>query len=80
MVEFKVLRGRTKAITRNATLDFRRAYLDFFKGLYGVIPWAIMLEGKGAHDSYLVLKCHLIQTQNWFISSSKKLSDPQCFI
>ena len=38
MVEFKILYGRSKAISRIATLDFRRASFDFFKDLLGGIP------------------------------------------
>jgi len=58
MVEFKILCGRSKAIHRIATLDFRRANFDFFKDLLGGIAWARVLEGKGAHESSLVLKHH----------------------
>ena len=35
MVEFKILCGRSKAIRRIATLDFRRTDFDFFKDLPG---------------------------------------------
>lgn len=56
MVEFKTLSGRSKTNSRIAILDFRRAYSDFFKDLIGGIPWAIVLEGKGAHESRLVRK------------------------
>ena len=33
MVAFKILCGRIKAISRSATLDFRRAYLKVSHGL-----------------------------------------------
>ena len=71
MVEFKILCGRSKAIHRIATLDFRRANFDFFKDLG--IPWARVLEGKGVHESWLALKQHFFQAQDWCISKSKKL-------
>ena len=51
MVEFKILSGRSKAISRIATLDFRRANFDLFWDLLGAIPWARVLEGKGASES-----------------------------
>ena len=35
MVEFKILSGRSKAISRIATLDFRRANFDLFQDLLG---------------------------------------------
>lgn len=47
MVEFKILRGRSKAIGRTATLDFKRANLKLFKDLLGGISWARGSEGKG---------------------------------
>lgn len=47
MVEFKILRGRSKAIGRTATLDFERANLKLFKDLLGGISWARGSEGKG---------------------------------
>ena len=46
MVEFKILRGRSKAIGRTATLDFKRANLKLFKDLLGGIPWVRALGGK----------------------------------
>ena len=61
MVKFKVLGGRCKAISRIATLEFRRASFDFFKDLLGSIPWARVLEDKGAYESWLVLKHHFFQ-------------------
>lgn len=48
MVEFKILCGRSKVLSRIATLDFRRIDFDFLKDLLGGIPWAAVLEGKGA--------------------------------
>ena len=43
MVEFKILCGRSKAKSKIAIPDFRRAYSDFFKDLLGGIPWATVL-------------------------------------
>ncbi|GAB0206941.1 hypothetical protein GRJ2_003159700 [Grus japonensis] len=39
MVEFRILRGRSRAISRITTLDFRRANFGLFKDLLGRIPW-----------------------------------------
>ena len=47
MLEFKTLRGGSRAKSRTATLDFRRANFDLFRDLIGRIPWARALEGKG---------------------------------
>lgn len=72
-VEFKNLCGRSTAIGRIATLDFRRANFDFFKDLPGGLLWARVLEGKGAQHSRLVLKHHCFQAQDQCIPESKKL-------
>ncbi|GAB0175730.1 hypothetical protein GRJ2_000038200 [Grus japonensis] len=47
MVEFRILRGRSRAISRITTLDFRRATFGLFKDLLGRIPWIKVLEGRG---------------------------------
>ncbi|GAB0202828.1 mitochondrial enolase superfamily member 1 [Grus japonensis] len=39
MVEFRILCGRSRAISRIATLDFRRANFGLFKDLLERIPW-----------------------------------------
>lgn len=47
-VEFRILHGRNKRISRIAIPDFTRPYFDLFKNLFGGIPWVRALEGKGA--------------------------------
>ena len=47
MVEFRILRGGSGAISRIKTLVLRRANIGLFKGLLGGIPWARALEGRG---------------------------------
>ncbi|GAB0209598.1 mitochondrial enolase superfamily member 1 [Grus japonensis] len=44
MVEFRILHGRSRAISRIKTLDFRRANFGLFKDLLGRIPWVRALE------------------------------------
>jgi len=39
MVQFRILRGGSRAISRIKTLDFRTAKFDLFKDLLGGIPW-----------------------------------------
>ena len=42
MVDSRILHGRNKAISRIATLDFRRVHFDLFKDLFGgVWPWKV---------------------------------------
>ena len=52
MVEFRILRGRSRAISRITSLDFGRANVGLFKDLRGRIPWARALDGKGAQESW----------------------------
>lgn len=48
IVEFKALGGRSRAISRITTLDFKRANFD----LLGGIPCARALEGKWAEENW----------------------------
>jgi len=70
MVEFKILCGKSKAISRIATLDFGGANFDLFKDLLGGISEARALEGT--HESWLTLKHHFFQALDWCIPNSKK--------
>jgi len=46
-MEFRILRGGSRAISVIKTLDFRRANFGLFKELLVEIPWARALEGRG---------------------------------
>ncbi|GAB0200488.1 hypothetical protein GRJ2_002514200 [Grus japonensis] len=46
--EFRILHGRSRAMSRITTLDFRRAHFGLFKDLLGRIPWIRALEGRGS--------------------------------
>ena len=72
MVEFKILSGRSKAISRIATLDFRRANFDLFRDLLGAIPWAWVLEGKGASESWSAFQQLFFQARDRCVPVSKK--------
>ncbi|GAB0209397.1 mitochondrial enolase superfamily member 1 [Grus japonensis] len=74
MAEFKILRGRSRAISRITTLDFRRGNFGLFRDLLGRIPWVRALEGKGAQESWSIFKHHFLQAQDWCILKSKKSS------
>ncbi|GAB0180659.1 hypothetical protein GRJ2_000531200 [Grus japonensis] len=63
MVEFKVLRAARRAHSKVTTLDFRRADFGLFRDLLGRVPWDKALEGRGAQESWLVFKGHLLQAQ-----------------
>jgi len=65
MVEFRILHGRSRAISRIKTLDLRRADFGLFKELLGGIPWARALEGRGVHKSWSLFKRHFFHAQQW---------------
>ncbi|GAB0189140.1 mitochondrial enolase superfamily member 1 [Grus japonensis] len=46
MVEFRILCGRSRAVSRVTTPDFRKANFGLFKDLLGRIPWVRALEGS----------------------------------
>ncbi|KFO04167.1 hypothetical protein N312_10892, partial [Balearica regulorum gibbericeps] len=56
------------------TLDFRRADFGLFRDLLGRIPWDKALEGRGAQDSWLIFKGHLLQAQEQCIPTKRKPS------
>jgi len=56
MVEFRILCGGSRAISRIKTLDLRRDNFGLFKELLGGIPWARALEGRGVQDCRLLFK------------------------
>jgi len=51
MVNFQILRGGSRAISRITTLDFRRANFGLFKELLGGIPWVRAPEGRGSKSA-----------------------------
>ena len=63
MVEFRILRGGSRAISRIKSLDLRRANFGLFKELLGGIPWARALEGRGVQECWLVFECHFLHAQ-----------------
>jgi len=72
MVEFNILRASKRVCSKVATLDFRRADLEFFRELLGKVTWEKALEGRGAQESWLVFKDHLLQAQKQSISRKRK--------
>ncbi|GAB0179418.1 hypothetical protein GRJ2_000407100 [Grus japonensis] len=62
-VEFKILRAARRVHSKLTTLAFRRADFGLFRDLLGRLPWDKVLEGRGAQESWLVFKDHLLQAQ-----------------
>ncbi|KAM9662778.1 uncharacterized protein ACIBXB_015380 [Morphnus guianensis] len=72
MVEFKILRAVRRAHSKLTTLDFRRADFGLFRDLLGRVPWDKALEGRGAQESWLIFKDHLLQVQERCIPTKRK--------
>ncbi|KFV12791.1 hypothetical protein N339_03014, partial [Pterocles gutturalis] len=54
------------------TLDFRRGHFGLFRDLLGRVPWDEVLEGRGAQESWLIFKDHLLQAQERCIPTKRK--------
>ncbi|GAB0205664.1 mitochondrial enolase superfamily member 1 [Grus japonensis] len=74
MVEFRILRAARRALSKLTALDFRRAEFGLFRDVLGRIPWDKALEGRGAQDSWLIFKGHLLQAQERCIPTKSKSS------
>ena len=72
MVEFEILRVSKRVCSKFATLDFRRADFELLRELLGRVTWKKALEGRGAQESWLVFKDHLLQAQKQCIPRKKK--------
>ena len=72
VVEFRIPRGGSRAVSSITALDFRRANFGLFKDLLGGIPWIRALEGRGLQESWSLFKHHLLHAQDWCIPMSKK--------
>ncbi|GAB0206304.1 hypothetical protein GRJ2_003096000 [Grus japonensis] len=72
MVEFRILRAARRACSKLTTLGFSRADFGLFRDLIARIPWDKALEGRGAQDSWLVFKGHLLQAQERCIPTKRK--------
>ncbi|GAB0184760.1 hypothetical protein GRJ2_000941300 [Grus japonensis] len=72
IVEFKILRAMRRVHSKLTTLDFRRADFGLFRHLLGRLPWDKALEGRGAQDSWLMFKGHLLQAQERCIPTKKE--------
>ncbi|GAB0177907.1 mitochondrial enolase superfamily member 1 [Grus japonensis] len=79
MVEFRILRAAgghaaRRACSKLTTLDFRRADFGLFRDLLGRVRWDKTLEGRGAQDSWLIFKGHLLQAQERCMPTKRKSS------
>ncbi|GAB0207491.1 hypothetical protein GRJ2_003214800 [Grus japonensis] len=61
MVEFRILRGRSREKSMTQGLDFRRAGFGLFRDLLARIPGDTTLERREVQESCLIFKNHLLQ-------------------
>jgi len=71
MVETRILRAGRRVKGNLTTLEFKRADFDMVEGLLGRVPEDKTLEGRGAQESCLIFKDHLLQAQEWSIPTNK---------
>ena len=69
MVEFSIMRGRSRAKSNITGLDF-----GLFRYLLGRVPWDKALEGRGVQEDWLIFKEHHLQAKEQFIQTSRKSS------
>jgi len=72
MVEFDMVRAARRVHSKLTTLDFRRADFDLFRDLLSRVPWDKALEERGAQESWLIFKDHLLQAQERCIPTKRK--------
>lgn len=63
MVHFCIQRTVRMEHSKLISLDLLRADFDLFRGLLGRMPCNKALKGRGAQESWLILKDHLCKTQ-----------------
>ncbi|KFM05090.1 hypothetical protein AS27_03707, partial [Aptenodytes forsteri] len=51
------------AHSKLTALDLRRADFGLFRDLLGRVPWDKALEGRGAQETWVIFKDHLLQAQ-----------------
>jgi len=73
-VEFRILCGGRRAISRIKTLDFKRANFGPFKDLLGGILWVRVLEGRGVQECWSMFNHHFLHAQHRCIPMRKKSS------
>jgi len=73
MVEFRILHGGSRAISRIKTLDFMSANFDLFKELLGGILWVRVLEVMGVQECWLLFKHHFFHAPKRCIPLRKKI-------
>ena len=72
MVELRILRRGSRAISRIKTLDLRSANFGLFKELPGGIPWVRALKGRGVQECWSLFKHHFLHAHERCVPLRKK--------
>ncbi|KFV19046.1 hypothetical protein N340_08358, partial [Tauraco erythrolophus] len=60
------------AHSRLTALSLRKADFGLFRDLLGRVQWDKALEGRGAQESWIIFKDHLLQAQEQYIPTKRK--------
>ena len=52
MLDFSILVGPQKGVSRTATLDFQRADFNLFRTMVESVPWEVVLESVGDQEGW----------------------------
>ena len=70
-MQFRILRAARQLYSKLTTLDFEREDLGLFRDLLGRAPWDKVLKGRGAQESCLMFRDHLLQAQELCIPTKR---------
>ena len=74
MLDFSILVGPQKGVSRTATLDFQRADFNLFRTMVERVPWEVVLESVGAQEAWEYFKETVLKVQDLTIPMSHKTS------
>ncbi|XP_053905560.1 uncharacterized protein LOC128849191 [Cuculus canorus] len=74
MIGFSVLGGIKKGVSKTVTLNFQRADFGLFRRLISKVLWETVLQGKGAHEGWALLKSEILAAQEQAIPVFRKRS------
>ena len=73
MVHFGILRTERRVQSKLSVLDFGREDFGSFRDLFSRVPQGKALGGRGAQESCLIFKDHLLQTHDQCIPTKRNL-------
>ncbi|KAK4823408.1 hypothetical protein QYF61_001782 [Mycteria americana] len=74
MIEFLIHGEAARGVSKNATLDFRRADFGLFRRLVERVPWEAALLGKGVQEGWTFFKEEVLKAQERAVPRCQKTS------